>query len=304
MILGLLRWLPDMLGHDFIRHAFVAGTFVALASGLVGYFVVLRNQVFATEALSHVAFTGVLAAVAAGLDPQIGLFSATAAGAAGIGALGGRRRGRDVVVGVVFAWVLGLGALCLSLYTTSRSGGDAGVGIHALFGSIYGLSGHDTAIAAAVGATVSVLVLTIARPLLFASLDSEVAAARGVPARLLSLVFLLLVAATVAEAVRAVGALLLIALVVTPAATAHRLTTRPYTGLGLAATLSVAFVWVGLTLGYAFQRIPPSFLVVALAFVSYAGAVLRSRLRARGRGLRPGAATLAPNGPRPRPRRR
>src|SRR5437762_14367382 len=106
-----------MFAHDFIRNALLAGTPIALASGAIGYFVVLRVQVFAGDALSHVAFTGALAAAAAGLDVRVGLFAATILVAAAIGALGGRARADDVVIGSVFAWVLGLGALFLSIFT-------------------------------------------------------------------------------------------------------------------------------------------------------------------------------------------
>src|SRR5438270_9005785 len=104
-----------MFSHDFMRHAYLAGTFIALAAGLVGYFVVLRNQVFAGDALSHMAFTGALGALAIGVEALVGLFAASIAGAVGLGTFGSRARGRDVVVGTVFAWVLGLGVLFLSL---------------------------------------------------------------------------------------------------------------------------------------------------------------------------------------------
>ena len=110
-----------MLDHEFMRLALLAGTPIALACGLLGYFVVLRSQVFAGDALSHVAFTGALAAAAAGVDVRLGLFIATVTVAAAIGALGGRAHADDVVVGTVFAWVLGLGALFLSIVTASRS---------------------------------------------------------------------------------------------------------------------------------------------------------------------------------------
>ena len=129
-----------MLDHEFMRLALLAGTPIALACGLLGYFVVLRSQVFAGDALSHVAFTGALAAAAAGVDARVGLFIATVAVAAAIGALGGRAHADDVVVGTVFAWVLGLGALFLSLVTASRSGSNGVAGVRVLFGSIFGLS--------------------------------------------------------------------------------------------------------------------------------------------------------------------
>ena len=273
--------LHAMLAHDFIRHAFLAGIFISLAAGLVGYFVVLRNQVFAGDALSHVAFTGALASFAVGVDPLLGLFSTTVVGAVGLGSLGGRARGRDVVIGTVFAWVLGLGVLFLTLYTTSRSSANGAVGVNVLFGSIYGLTTRQAVVAAVVGAAACVALLGMARPLLFASVDADVAAARGIPVRLLGLAFLGLLGVTVAEAVQAVGALLILGLMVTPAAAAHRLSARPYRALLLSALLSLACLCGGLTLSYSLQRVPPSFLVVALAFAVYLGAVAWSAASAR-----------------------
>src|SRR5689334_19491706 len=121
-----------------MQHAFLAGTAVALAAGLVGYFLVLRAQIFTADALSHVAFTGAYAALAAGLDLRLGLFAATILVALAMGALGRRGRPDDVVIGGVFAWILGLGAFFLSIYTTSRSA--SAVGVSVLRGSIFGLS--------------------------------------------------------------------------------------------------------------------------------------------------------------------
>ena len=300
MIAGIAPadWLIGMLGHDFIWHAFLAGTFIALAAGLVGYFVVLRNQVFTGDALSHVAFTGALAAFAIGIEALIGLFSASIVGAVGMGALGSRARSRDVVVGVVFAWVLGLGVLFLSLYTTYRSTSHSTAGVSILFGSIYGISLSQAAIAAAVGAGAALALVVIARPLLFASVDSDIAAARGIPVRVVGMFFLALVGVTVAEAVQAVGALLIFGLMVTPAAAAHRLSARPYRALALSAALGVAALWLGLTLSYAFPRIPPSFCIVALAFGFYVAVVVRSAgLTAWSRRMPPARSDRAPERP-------
>jgi zinc/manganese transport system permease protein len=262
-------WLQDMFSHDFIRHAFLAGTGTALASGLVGYLVVLRNQVFAGDALSHVAFTGTLAAFAAGVEPLIGLFGATVLVALGIGLLGGGARGRDVVIGTVFAWVLGLGALFLTIYTTTRSSGNGAAGVKVLFGSIYGLSGQQAVAGALVGVAVVVVLVVAVRPLLFASIDGDVAAARGVPVRALGLLFLALVGVTVAEAVQAVGALLSLGLMVTPAAAVQRVCSRPLAAFWLSALAAVLCLWAGLTVSYAAQRLPPSFTVIAVAFAFY-----------------------------------
>src|SRR5581483_3428749 len=164
-----------MLAHEFMRNALLAGTFVALACGLAGYFVVLRAEVFAGDALGHVAFTGALAAAAAGVDVRLGLFAATVLAALGMGAAGERARADDAVIGSFFAWVLGLGVLFLSIFTTSSSGGNGTAGVRVLFGSIFGLSAADARVAAVVGAGAALAVGALARPLLFSSVDPDVA---------------------------------------------------------------------------------------------------------------------------------
>ena len=166
-----------------MRNAFLAGTLIALACGLVGYFLVLRAQVFTSDALGHVAFTAALGALAFGLDPRLGLFAGTILVALAMAGLGRRASADDVVIGSTFAWVLGLGVLFLTLYTTERSAANGVAGINYLFGSIFGLSAAQAVITALVAAAISISVLAIARPLLFASLDEAVAAASGVPIR-------------------------------------------------------------------------------------------------------------------------
>jgi zinc/manganese transport system permease protein len=258
-----------MLAHEFMRNALVAGTFVGLACGLVGYFVVLRAQVFAGDALSHVAFTGALAAAVFGLDIRAGLFAATIFGGVVLGALGDRARADDVVIGSLFAWTLGLGVLFLSIFTTNSSAGNGTAGVRVLFGSIFGLSRADVLLSVALAVLASVLLLAIARPLLFASLDAAVAAAQGVPVRALGLGFLALVGLVAAQASQAVGALLLLGLLAAPAGAAQRITTSPFRGLLLSAVLSVASVWIGLTLSYAFPTLPPSSMIIAAAVGMY-----------------------------------
>lgn len=273
--------LGHMLGHPFIQHALLAGGAVAVLAGLVGYFVVLRGQVFAGDALSHVSYTGALAALAVGADLRIGLFVATVAAGLGIGLLGGRRPADDVVIGVVFAWVLGLGVLFRSLFSTRHASGDATAGITVLFGSIFGISAQAAVLAAAVAAGLVVVLLVIARPLLFASIDPAVAAARGVPVRLLGATFLAIVGAAAAEASQVVGALLLLGLLAAPAATARLLTVRPWPALALSAALAVAAVWIGIAIAYAAPAVPASFAIIACATASYATAVGVRRWRVR-----------------------
>jgi zinc/manganese transport system permease protein len=262
--------LADMLAHPFMRNAFLAGTAIAAASGLVGYFVVLRGQVFGADALSHVAFTGALAALAIGVDMRVGLFGATVLVAIAIGLLGNRGRANDVVIGTVFTGILGFGVLFLSIYARSGSAGNGAANINVLFGSIFGLGTAQAVAAALVGAGLCVAVACIARPLLFASLDEAVAAARGLPVRALGVAFLVLVGICAAEATQAVGALLLVGLIAGPAGAARRLTTRPWVGLGTAAAIALVAMWLGLTASYLWGSLPPSFSIMAVVAVAYA----------------------------------
>lgn len=270
--------LQAMLALDFMRNAFLAGGSIALASGLVGYFVVARNQVFTADALGHAAFTGGLGALLAGFDLLVGVFGSCVAVALLIGSLGGRSRARDVVIGAVFAWVLGLGVLFLSLYTSAAGSNNSVVGVSILFGSIFGLQAGQTAIAVAAGLAGSAVLLAVARPLLFISVDPEVAVSRGVPVRAVGAVFLVLLGVTVAEAVQAVGALLVFALLVTPAAIAQSLTPRPYLAIALSGGIAVAAIWLGVALAF-WTNYPATFLITTLVFIPY----LATRLLA-GRG--------------------
>ncbi|QMU73321.1 metal ABC transporter permease [Streptacidiphilus sp. P02-A3a] len=273
--------------QDFFHNALLAGTFIALASGLVGYFLVLRAQVFTGDALSHVAFTGAMAALAAGWDLRLGLFVGCVGAGLLLAGIGRRGRADDVVIGSAFAWILGLGSFFLTLYTTSRSGSDVGnAGTSVLFGSIFGLSGGQTLVAVLVAVGITGAVLLIARPLLFATLDEAVAAARGVPVKLLGLGFLALVGACAGEATQAVGSLLLLGLLAAPAGAALRLTHRPYLGLALSAGLAVAEMWVGLGLSAVVTSLPPSFSIMAAATAVYAVAwAVSGRTRKSGAAL-------------------
>jgi len=267
-----------MFAHEFMRHAFLAGTFVALACGLVGYFVVLRSQVFAGDALSHVAFTGALAAAAAGIDIRLGLFAAALAVAAGMGVLGRRAQPDDVVIGSVFTWVLGLGALFLSIFIANSSGADGTAAVRVLFGSILGLSAADTRLAVAVVALAVVGLLALARPLLFSSLDPEVARGVGVPVRGVGIAFLVLLGLVAAEATQAVGALLLLGLLAAPGAAARLLTDQPWRGLALSGAIAVASMWAGLALSYEIASLPASTAVIGVAALAFALAGLRDAL--------------------------
>lgn len=274
--------IQQMLALDFMRNAFLTGGCIALAAGLVGYFVVLRNQVFTTDALGHTAFTGSLGGLLAGLNLLVGVFGSCIAVALAIGTLGGRGRGRDVAIGTVFAWILGVGVLFLSLYTTSRSSGNGVLGVSVLFGSILGLQPVQVVVGSLTGVATCVVTLLVARPLLFMSIDPDVALARGVHTRALAALFLILVAVTVAESVQAVGALLIFGLMVTPAAIAQNLSARPWLGMALSAGIALAVVWIGLLLSF-YISYPSSFFITALAFAGYLVSLAVRRVSPRAR---------------------
>lgn len=276
-----LSAMGEMLSQPFMRYAFVAGTATALSAGLVSYFLVLRSQVFSGDALGHVAFTGALAALAFGADLRLGLFAATVAGGLVLAALGRRARTDDVVIGSFFAWILGLGVLFLSIFTTSQSAANSAGGIRVLFGSILGLDANLTWLAVIVSAGVCVAFVVIARPLLFASIDESVAEARGVPVRLLGYAFLAVVGFAAAEATQAVGALLILGLLAAPGGIAQRLTDRPFLGMAISPLIAIASLWAGLTVSYFVPRWPPSFSILLLASLAYLATSVAESLRQR-----------------------
>lgn len=262
---NLIQDIAHLFDYAFSVNAFAAGTVVAIVAGAIGYFVVLRGLAFAGHALSHIGFAGAAGAVVVGLDAVAGVLVFTVGSGIIIGALGNRLRDRDVVIGIVLAWMLGLGVLFISLYT-----GYATEAYAILFGDIYGVSTLSLVITLVAGVVTLTTLGVIYRPLLFASLDESVAAARGVPVRALSIVFMVLLAFAVSEAVQVVGVLLIFSLVVTPAAVAQRLTARPPVGIALSCILALLFTWVGLAIAY-YISLPPSFFITSLTFVAYIG---------------------------------
>lgn len=287
--LNLVADAQQMLEFDFMRSAFLAGSLIAITSGLVGYYILLRRLIFASDALSHVGFAGAMAAAYIGINPFVGLFGSSIVVGIGMGQLGKTSaRSRDVATGTVLAWILGLGALFLGLYLSHPAGTNIAIGVGILFGSIFGIDSTTAWIIAGVGVATSIALLAMARPLLFESIDPEVAKARGLPVRLLDALFLILVAITVAEAVPAVGALLVFALLVTPAASIQKVVTRPFLGLMLSSVLALVITWVGLTTSF-YLSYPVSFIISALGFSIYLIALGLRQGRARmGQRVSPG----------------
>jgi zinc/manganese transport system permease protein len=271
-----------MLSHPFIQYALIAGTAVAILCGLAGYFVVQRGEVFAGDALGHVAYTGAMAALAAGFNLRIGLFAACVVVAIALGVTAARGGVDDVAIGSFFSWILGLGALFLTLYTTHRATGNSNANVNVLFGSIFGISSSAAVTAALIAVGAILVLLVIARPLLFATIDPIVARAAGVPVRVLGAVFLALVGVAVAEATQIVGAVVVLGLLAAPPAAAARLTVRPWPAFWVSAVLALAAVWAGIALSYAIPAAPASFTIMAVAVACYLAAVLLDRLR-RGR---------------------
>ena len=246
-------WL-EIFAYAFMRNAFMAGTLVAVTAGIVGYFVVLRRLAFAGHALAHIGFAGATGAVFLNLNLFVGLAVFTTGAGIAMGVLGDKVRGRDVAIGTVLALTMGLGSLFLSLSTKL-----AGEATSILFGDLLAISWAQVQLTLGFAVGTLLVMATIYRPLLFASVDPEVAETRGVPVRLLGVLFMVLLALTVSQAVQVVGVLLIFSLLITPAATAHLLTSRPGIGIVYAVGFAVASVWAGLLLAYHIPWPPSAF---------------------------------------------
>jgi zinc/manganese transport system permease protein len=254
-------WL-EILGTTFMRHALIGGSLVAIAAGLLGYFVITRQNAFAAHALAHIGFPGATGAILIGAPVTLGLAVFCIGGGLLIGLFGKRVAEREIATGTILALATGLGVLFASL-----AGANASATTSVLFGNLLAISADQLVVFGLFTAAVVVLAL-VARPLLFASVDPAVAEARGVPVRALGLAFVVLLALTITMAVQVVGTLLLFALVVTPAATALRLTARPAAVAAIAVALALGSVWIGLVLS-AMVNLPPSFFVVAVAVAAW-----------------------------------
>lgn len=278
-----------------MQNALLVGTLVAILAGAVGYFVVLRGQSFAAHMLSQVGFPGAAAGVLVHVSPVIGLIVFCVVAALGVGSLGGRldagHRKESAVVASILAFSLGLGLLFFRLYAGSAQG------VYSfLFGTILGISDRDVGLTVLTTVTALAALAVIGRPLIFASVDPDVAEARGVRVRALSIVFLLVLALAIAVTVQIVGTLLIVALLVAPGASALQLTARPGRALSLTIGLSLAFTWLGLSAAY-FSSYPVGFFITSLAFASYA--LIRLAKFALGRrsaqiAWRPSGAAQAP----------
>jgi zinc/manganese transport system permease protein len=279
----LLADIQILLHFHFMQNAYLAGTLVALAAGVMGYYMVLRNQSFAGHSLANVGFAGATGATLFGIPAVVGLFVAGVLAALGIQSLNVAERDSrqsDIAVGSVFTAALALGFLFIFLATSEYAANVYDV----LFGNVLGISDLDVSIIAWMTLALAVVFVLIARPLFFASLDPDVATARGVPVQALSFGYLILLALVVAIAAQVVGVLLIFSLLVTPAAIAQNLTARPVRAIALAALLALLFTWVGLAVGF-FTLYPVSFFITSFAFGTYVlvrgGRLLLTRMRQR-----------------------
>ena len=284
-----LSWNPltdmhQLFAYPFMVNALEAGTIVAVMAGVTGWFMVLRRQTFAGHTLSVIAFPGAAAASLAGLPLAVGYFGFCGFGALGLAGIAGSRRSlsaESAAIGSLQALALALGFLFVSLYHGILNGLDS-----LLFGTFLGITTQQVVVLLAVAGAAVVLVAIAARPLFFASVDPDVARAGGVPVAAMGFGFLLVLGLAVAETSQITGALLVFALLVTPAATAHQLTARPVLGIVLSVALALAVTWLGLALAY-FSIYPVGFYVTSLSFAVYVavrlGGAFRRRRRATAR---------------------
>ncbi|HEX3439066.1 MAG TPA: metal ABC transporter permease [Pseudolabrys sp.] len=256
-----------MFQYDFMTNAFAAAGIVAVVSGLVGFFLVMRGQTFAGHALSHIGFAGATGAGLIGLAPLWGLIGFTLIAGIFMGLLSERISNRDVAIGVVLALALGFGLLFLHYYTAFATQATA-----LLFGNVLAVD-HATIVTLAVlGAITLIALAAIMRPLIFASLQPELAEAKGVPLRFISTAFLAIVALAVSECAQIVGVLLVFTLMVGPPAAAQRLTTGLWSGLIVSAGLALAEAWLGLTMAF-YTDWPVSFCIAVLSALGYFAAL-------------------------------
>jgi zinc/manganese transport system permease protein len=262
-----------MFSYDFMLRAFAGSGAVAIVAATVGYFLVLRGQTFAGHALSHVGFAGATGAALFGISPLAGMLVFNLAAGIGMGLLGERLSGRDVVIGIVLALALAFGLLFLNLYTSNAAQATA-----LLFGNVLAVSAATLRVLLGLALVTCVALALVSRPLLFATLQPELAEARGRSPRLVGTLFLAIVALAVAQSVQIVGVLLVFTLMVAPPAAAQLLTSRLGRGVALAAALAVAQAWLGLTLAY-YTDWPTSFCITVLAALVYFAALVVARRR-------------------------
>jgi zinc/manganese transport system permease protein len=270
------------LGQPFAQHALVAGTLVAITSGLIGPFIVTRRMAFAVHGTAELSFTGAAAGLLVAADPVAGALTGSLVVATSIGVLGVRERQRDAAIGIILAFGLGAGVYLLSLYH-----GFATEATNILFGQIFGVSTGQLLLLLVVALGVLAAMAVLYRPLFFASVDPEVAEARGVRVGLVGLLFLYVLALTVTEAAQIVGTLLVLSLAITPAAAAQRLSARPSVVTGLSVLFALLACDGGLIASLESNTVKASVFVTAFSFGIYVLARVAGTMIGRNRHARP-----------------
>ncbi|KFI71675.1 metal ABC transporter permease [Bifidobacterium merycicum] len=257
------NWM-DTLTTPFMTNAFIAGLCIALAAGVMGYFTIVRHSTFAAHALAHIGLPGATGAVLLGLPVSLGMGVFALAGALVIGALGKRVSEREIATGTVLAFATGLGLFFARLSSSASSQMQS-----ILFGSILTITTGQVIGFAVFDVLLVAVLAVIYRPLLFSSLDEQVAQAKGVPNGVMNVAFMAIMAGVITIAVPAVGTLLIFALVITPAATANILTGTPFRSMVVSGLLCLAAIWGGLVISAMFPA-PPSFIIVTLSTLFWA----------------------------------
>lgn len=252
-----------LLRHDFVQQALLAAALLGLVAGLIGPFIVMRQMSFAVHGCSELSLTGASFALLAGLPVGAGALIGSALAAALFGILGQRARERDSVIGVVLAFGLGLAVLFIHLYP-----GRTGTSFALLTGQIVGVSYTGLGMLALVCLLVIAVLAVCYRPLVFATVDPDIAAARGVPVRALGIVFAALVGVVAAQAVQIVGALLVMSLLITPAAAASRVVATPAAAIAASVIFAEVSAVGGITLSLA-PGVPVSVFVASISFLIY-----------------------------------
>lgn len=260
----------NLFTYDFMQHAFIAGTLSAFISAVIGYFIVLRNQSFLGHALSHIGFAGATGAGLIGLSATSGQLLLTILGAIGIATLDKQTRRNDVVIGILLAFSLGLGILFLYLYNAY-----AEQAMSILFGDVLGVSTLQLKTLALFSTFSLIGIALIGRPLLFSTLEPELAEASGLSIRFISTIFLILVSIAVTEASITIGILLIFTLLIVPAAAALRLTHTFWLGLLLSIVFGLSATWVGILLAY-FTNWPTSFWITLCTILIYLSSLLKN----------------------------
>ncbi len=264
-------WL-ETLQMQFMQDAFIGGALTACVAAIIGYFVILRRDAFSSHAIAHIGFPGATGAILLGVPPLAGLVLFCTAGAVAIGTLGKQLEHRDVATGIILGLATALGVLFSSL-----AGAGQSALTNVLFGNLLAISRNQLLLFAAMTAVVVLVIAIIAKPLMFASVNPQVARARGVSTGALGIVFMVALAVATTMAVQVIGTLLLFALLIAPIATALMITARPLRAVGLAMAIGVASVCGGLALSAMFN-LPPSFFIVAITSLGWFTATAATRL--------------------------